>query len=437
MKKSIRILISTGCCILLLVSWVFVFNIKSTAEKQLILINRATELINDGVFIRAVPLLEEAAGYNGVHTKKAENTLKNVYLVLINNKGFSRKYISLLEKQMNRRDSEPSVFIEAAAFYFNTSKEQEALAVLKNGIDRTGDANIKAKYESTRYSYEMSRTSYENITALFEQTIQVQNEGKWGIAGADGLIIIPCEYDKVSTFNKDRVVVRKEGITYAVDKSNNRIAVMREKNYDFGNLAENRIAFLFEDGWRRATGEFESGSNRFEEIGMYSQGFAAAKVNGKWGVIDLFDKWLIPAEYDGILTDELGRCYAQGALFVQNGDYIYLFSNGSFITEAYEDAHPFSNEGYAAVKKNGKWGFIDRNGDEIIAYIYDDALSFGQHLAAVKTGEFWGYINIYGHPVIDSVFIEAKSFSDGSAPVLTEKGWQFITLLEYKKGISL
>ena len=437
MKKSIRILIGIGCCILLSTSWVIAFNIKSTAEKQLVLIDRATELINDGVFIRAVPLLEEAAGYNGAHTGTAENMLKKIYLTLIDNRGFPRRYISLLEKQMNRRDPDPSVFIEAATFYFNTSKIQEALAVLRNGIDQTGDANIKEQYESTRYSYEMSRTSYENITALFEQTIQVQNEGKWGIAGADGLIIIPCEYDKVSTFNKDRVIVKKEGITYAVDKSNNRIAVIHENNYDFGNLAENRIAFLFEDGWRRVTGELVPGSNRFEEIGMYSQGHAAAKVNGKWGVIDLFDKWLIPAEYNGIITDELGRCYAQGALFVQNGDYVYLFTNGSFTTNAYEDAHPFSDEGYAAVKKNGKWGFIDKNGYEVISYIYDDALSFGQHLAAVKTGEFWGYINIYGHPVIDAVFIDAKSFSGGSAPVLTEKGWQFITLLEYKKGISL
>ena len=114
-----------------------------------------------------------------------------------------------------------------------------------------------------------------------------------------------------------------------------------------------------------------------------------------------------------------------------------MFANGRFLDDFYEDARPFSDEGYAAVKKNGRWGFIDKNGNEMISFTFDDALSFGQHLAAVRIGDFWGYISIYGHVVIEPVFLGAKSFSEGSAPVLTERGWQFITLLEMKKGASL
>ena len=116
---------------------------------------------------------------------------------------------------------------------------------------------------------------------------------------------------------------------------------------------------------------------------------------------------------------------------------MYLFSGGKITGDFYEDALPFSAENYAAVKKNGKWGFIDTAGREVIPFIFDDALSFGQHLAAVKHGEFWGYISIYGHVVIEPVFHEAKSFSGGNAPVLTDRGWQIITLIEYKKGVGL
>ena len=437
LKKSIRILIGTGCCVLVLISWVITVNIKPVAEKQLVLIDRATALINDGIYIRALPLLEEAAGLNSIHTRTAEEKLKGLYLLLNENNGFSRKYTSLLDKQINRNDAEPYMFIEAANYYLGISKQQDALIILKTGMEKTGDTSIKELYESSRYQYEISRTVYENTTAIFEKTIQVQNEGKWGIAAADGTLIIPCDYDKISTFSKDRAVVMNSDITYAVDKNNNRIAIIHEEIFDFTNLAENRIAILFENGWRRATGEFAVGSSRFEAIGMYSQGYAAAKVNGKWGVIDIFDNWLIPAEYEEIVKDELGRCYAQNALFVRSGDFVYLFTNGAFFAEAYEDARPFSDEGYAAVKKNGKWGFIDNNGTEVIAFIYDDALSFGQHLAAVKLGEYWGYISLYGHLVIDTEFFDAKSFSGGSAPVLTDRGWQFITLLEYKKGTNL
>ena len=437
MKKHIRIIISAGCLVLLAVAWVIVTNSKSAAEKQLVLIDEATALMSDGIYIRAVPLLEEAAGLDAKHTRFAESELKRAYMALIDNRGFPRRYTNLLEKQMSGRDAQPEIYIEAANYYLNISKTREALDVLKIGIERTGDADIQALYENSRYAFEMSRASYENVTALFEQTLQVQQGGKWGIVSDDGAVIIPFQYDKTSTFSRDRVIVKDENNLYAVDKNNNRIAVPYEATTDFGNFSENRISLLINGYWRRATGEFETGANAFEDFGMYSGGYSAAKVDGRWGVIDISNNWLIPAGFDDIIRDELGRCYAQGAVFVRIGNVVQLFTKGSFTELVFDDAHPFSDEGFAAVKLNDKWGFIDINGTVVIPFVFDEALSFGQHLAAVKFEDLWGYINLSGSIVIDAVFIEAKSFSGGSAPVLTERGWQIITLLEYKKGVSL
>jgi len=394
-------------------------------------------MINDGIYIRAVPLLEEAAGYDAVHTIRAENELKKAYLALIGNRGFSRKYTSLLEKQMGRQDAGPELFIEAANYYLSVTKTQEALSVLRKGIERTGDSRIVTLYENSRYAIEISRPPFDFAAAIYKGSAQVQLDGKWGIAGTDGTLFIPCEYDKISTFDRDRAIVDKSGLIYAVDKNNNRIAVARDGIMDFGNYADNRIPLETDGGWCRSTGEFELGTSIFEDFGMYSGGYAAAKTDGKWGVVDLSVRWLIPAEYDEIIMDELGRCYAQGAVFVRSGDLVYLFSEGVPGEDTYQDARPFSDEGYAAVKKDGKWGFIDANGTVMIQFIYEDALSFGQHLAAVKQGELWGYISMYGHIVIEAGFKEAKSFSGGSAVVLTERGWQFITLIEYKKGAVL
>lgn len=434
MNKTVRIFIGVGCCALLIVSWIIATNSKSTAEKQLVLIGRAQEMINDGIYIRAAPLLEEAAGYNAVHTITAENELKRVYLALIDKAGFRRKYTTLLEKQMNRPGASPEVFIEAANYYLGISRIQEALAVLRTGIERTGDMSLLTLYEDSRYVFEISRTSYENVTAIYGSTVQVQYDGKWGIASADGIIIIPCEYEQISTLSRGQAIVRKAGRIYAVDADNNRIAVPDAEISDFGNLADNRIPVLIEGSWHRATWDFEVGANAFEAIGMYSGGYAAAKTNGRWGVIDLSNNWLIPPEFDAIIKDELGRCYAQGAVFVRSGDIVHLIVNGNIVGEAYEDAHPFSDEGYAAVKRNGKWGFIDTSGTVVIPFTFDDALSFGQHLAAVKIDGRWGYISRFGHIAIEPTFLDAKSFSEGSAPVLTERGWQFITLLEFKRG---
>jgi len=437
LKRANRILIGAGCCVLLLISWVITINSKSDAEKQLELMHQAAELISDGIYISAVPLLEEAAGYNAAHTLAAEAELKRVYLALIDKRGFSRKYTGLLEKQMHRRDAHADAFAEAANYYIGISRVQDALAVLKAGIGKTGSYELTRIYENNRYAYEISRTSYDFVSSINGSTVQVQKDGLWGVARADGTALIPCEYERVSTFSIDRAIVEKDGEIYAVDKDNNRVAVLRENAAGFGNLAENRIPLLIGGSWHRATGDFVLGTAGFEQLGTYSFGYTAAKSDGKWGVIDLSTGWLVPAEYDGIIQDELGRCYAQGAVFCRKGGAVYLLAGRQWIGQPYEDARPFSSEGYAAVKRNEKWGFIDTNGNEIIEFIFDDALSFGQHLAAVKQGDFWGYVGRSGTIVIEPVFLEAKSFSNGSAPVLTQRGWQFITLLEYKKGVSL
>jgi len=437
MKKAAKIVICATCLMLLLVSWFVTVNIKTSAEKQIILINQASILMEDDIFIRAAHLLEEAVGYNAKHTVYAENELKKAYLALINKKGFSRKYLALLEKQMSRKRTDAVYFIEATEFYLSSSKIQEALLVLKRGIEKTKDENLIKLYESNRYAYEIHRPVYEEVLPIFNQTVQVKQDGKWGITAPDGTIIIPFKYDRLSNFNKDRVIVQFANDIFAVDRNDNKIAVTPAGTEDFGNFADGRVSLLINGNWLRASGDFESGTKTFQDIRMYSNGFAAAKEDGKWGVINLGEKWLIPAEFDGIITDELGRSYAQDAVFVRHGQSVYLISNGRIIDKPYEDAHPFGDEGYAAVKIDNKWGFIDSGGVEVIPFIFDDALSFGQHLAAVRLGDYWGFINKTGEIVIDTVFFGAKSFSDGSAPVQTERGWQILTLIEYKKGLSL
>jgi len=47
---------------------------------------------------------------------------------------------------MIRRDAEPDVFIEAANYYLSNSKIQEALAVLRNGIEKIGAVELVTLY---------------------------------------------------------------------------------------------------------------------------------------------------------------------------------------------------------------------------------------------------------------------------------------------------
>ena len=83
----------------------------------------------------------------------------------------------------------------------------------------------------------------------------------------------------------------------------------------------------------------------------------------------------------------------------------------------WEDAKDFS-EGFAAVKKDGKWGFINTDGELIIDCVYDSVGSFSEGLCAVQTGYEWDYIDADGKTVIDGNFEAANKFSEGRASVM-------------------
>ena len=430
MKRVQRILLALGFLALLIISWAVAISARSNAEKQLELIEQAANLLEDDIYIRAVPLLEEAAAYNASYTLSAETMLKTAYLGLIDKAGYRRKYTNLLDKQMSRKDASSEVYVEAARYYLALAKLPDALSVLKAGIEKTGGAELLALYEENRYAYQLSRNAYEEVTAIYGGAIQVQSHGLWGIAKSDGSPLIPCEYEKISTFSIDRAIAKKGSEIFAVDSANNRLAKMHENAGDFGNYAFDHLPVFIAGSWKRYNGELEPGNMSFEAFGMYSQGYAAAKENGKWGIIDAGADWLIPPSFDELIMDELGRCYEQNALFFIQTGAVYLFSQQRVLAETYEDAKPFG-DAYAAVKKDGKWGFIDCFGTARIEFIFEDALSFGEKLAAVKWHDLWGYIDINGNIVIEPVFLQAKSFYNGSAPVLTERGWQFITLIDH------
>jgi hypothetical protein len=59
------------------------------------------------------------------------------------------------------------------------------------------------------------------------------------------------------------------------------------------------------------------------------------------------------------------------------------------------------NEGLARVELNGKWGFIDKTGKEVISLKYDVANYFFEGLALVKLNDRKFYIDKNGNEIKD------------------------------------
>lgn len=79
----------------------------------------------------------------------------------------------------------------------------------------------------------------------------------------------------------------------------------------------------------------------------------------------------------------------------QRADQLFITPELAERVRAYEQLTPFS-EGLSAVCRNGRWGYIDTEGNEVIACEYDHAAPFRGGVAQVTSGRSLLYINTKG-----------------------------------------
>ncbi len=125
--------------------------------------------------------------------------------------------------------------------------------------------------------------------------------------------------------------------------------------------------------------------------------------------------------------DFVDQCICGLSKVSKDGKIGYVTKQGKVVIKLiYNDGLTFS-EGLVAVKSDGKWMYLDSTGKIITEAVFDDAMSFTNGLAVVSKGGLYGYINRKGELVIPCQFATAKNFSEGLAPAANAKGqWGFI-----------
>lgn len=93
--------------------------------------------------------------------------------------------------------------------------------------------------------------------------------------------------------------------------------------------------------------------------------------------------------------------------------------------QKYDRLYSF-HEGLARVEKDGKFGYIDKLGKEIIPCKYDDAEDFNDGIAVVKINEKCGCINSKGRIKIPLRYQEIYYYSDGLFPVKVDDKWGYM-----------
>ena len=110
----------------------------------------------------------------------------------------------------------------------------------------------------------------------------------------------------------------------------------------------------------------------------------------------------------------------------KNGKWGFVDKNGNEVIPCKYDGAWYFSEGFALVQMNDKWGFIDKNGNEVIPCKYDDAGGFSEGFALVQMNGKWGFVDKNGNEVIPCKYDDAWDFSEGLALVQMNDKWGFI-----------
>ena len=89
------------------------------------------------------------------------------------------------------------------------------------------------------------------------------------------------------------------------------------------------------------------------------------------------------------------------------------------------------NEGFAAVLKDDRWGYINTKGEQIIECKFDDAGNFSEGFAVVFKDGKCGYINTKGEQIVECKFDGVRDFHEGFAAVEKDGKWGYINTKGY------
>lgn len=237
---------------------------------------------------------------------------------------------------------------------------------------------------------------YDNAISFFSGWGVVEKDKKWGAINVYGIEIIPFDnwtFSEYSTIWTDNLIILQLRYSnkWGLADQTGRIIICDSYEYvggDVGRQYMNQYADI-------DVGLFSSEPAEDSEVLLsYWEGMSPVSRDGLCGFIDENGEEVIPCKYKCVSTFNNGIARVKKDyytwLFIDKGDNVILQLD-------YEGVSDFA-EGLALVMRNGKCGYIDISGNEVIPCVYEKARLFNNGVAPVKNDK-WVFIDKLGNVV--------------------------------------
>ena len=282
------------------------------------------------------------------------------------------------------------------------------------------------------------------------------NYDSCGLINRDGVEIIPCLYKNINYPTEGMIMVQKDSLFGFFDTNGNQVIPFLFPAASSFNEGRAVVA-IYVDSFLVSYGFIDKKGNvviqpQYDYAFPYYEGYAVVKKYDRYGMIDTENREVLPIKFEILTSMSDGLFFAgddQGLALSNNkfkrltqpiyteligksddrilvrrdGKYGYLNHKGKEIIPCQYDHASLFKDSRANVSIKGKWGIINTSGKTILPIEYDnsgyrgEAYIYHDSLALIEKNRHYGYVDMDGNIVIQPIYQNAYQFTDGLAPV--------------------
>lgn len=299
---------------------------------------------------------------------------------------------------------------------------------VRNGMD---DKHTMSLLDEVKYAYELEWKSYDSPSMYVNGYYAVCSDSEYEYITKEGKTTNFSELEYAGPVGEKAIrFINNEKKQMLIDDDEVIQGYVKDSVESAGVYAEGLIPLMSGKSvsYYDLLGDKQFGD--YTAAGTFQNGEAAVCKNNQWFLINDKGEQTSKETFEEIRLTNDGLYEVDGVMLVKKNGKYHLLKKDKSIGD-YDDVDILTEDGLIAVCINGKWGFVDTEGKEIVKPQYSEAKSFCNGLAAVSNGNEWGFINQDGKLVIDYQFYGADYFNKaGNCLVETGKGtnWQLLKL---------
>jgi hypothetical protein len=264
---------------------------------------------------------------------------------------------------------------------------------------------------------------YEEMEDLDNNLFKAKKNGKWGIIDNKNNVIVPLEWNSISTISNLENYIIVSDNSYPNNLKGIYSLVERKLTvpctYTYLDKIDNQNYFTVRNGLKyniidiNDTVRFKTW---YDEINVPSKGrnYYIVKSENRYGVIDDKEKVIIPIEY----LEFAQYSYSDGSYLARNkeGKYGFIAIDGKItLPFEYDNLSKRYYDNVVSVR-NGKCGLVQVNSGvpyEIVTCDYDDIKSGSKTFIVEKGGKF-GILDLFGKPLTEMIYSSIDALEESS-----------------------